>query len=314
MDCKDFGERLLLFLYDDLPPEERAACAAHLAACERCRGGLDEASRLHQLLSQRRAAEPSPQLLVQCRQALDDALDRKLAVTSWRGRIPRWVTALGGEAPPRALALLTLVLFGFGLGWTLRSRAPGFLPEVTRGVPSSFAAADLAHSRISGISQVTPNPQTGEVRITLDAERRVTLEGSLDDPRIQQLLVNAVKNYDNPGIRRDTLDALRARRDSPNVRQALLFAMRRDPNPGVRLEALGAVQGLDWSPDLRQAYLESLKHDANEGVRVAAINVLLRHADEEVLPALQQLAASDPNPYVRLKCASAVRELGDDDF
>ena len=36
----------------------------------------------------------------------------------------------------------------------------------------------------------------------MDAERRMTLEGSLDNPQIQRVLVYAVKSYDNPGIRR----------------------------------------------------------------------------------------------------------------
>jgi len=122
-------------------------------------------------------------------------------------------------------------------------------------------------------------------------------------------LLYAVKDYDNPGIRRDTLDVLRASADDPAVRQALLYAMRHDPNPGVRLEALYAGQELLWDPAVRRAFLDALERDGNLGVRVAAIDVLAQGADEEILPVLRRLASTDSNRYVRLKCANALRAM-----
>jgi hypothetical protein len=174
--------------------------------------------------------------------------------------------------------------------------------------------ADLENMRISGISRVASDPQTGGVKITMDAERRVTLEGSLDDPKIQQVLVYAVKSYDNPGIRRDTLDALRSHADNPNIRQALIFAMQHDANAGVRLEALGAVCNMKFSDEVRAALLEALEHDTNPGVRVAAVDALIDHTEKDgcdapTAQALEQLASNDRNPYVRLKCANAMMKL-----
>jgi len=161
---------------------------------------------------------------------------------------------------------------------------------------------------------VAPDPQSGGVRITLDAERRVTLEGSLDNARIRQVLVDAVRSYDNPGIRRDTLEALRMHTDNPAVRAALLFAMRHDPNAGMRLEALKTVRGMEFGQDVRRALLGALEHDTNPGVRVAAVNALVEHAaeegqDETVMPVLVKLATSDQNAYVRLQCQAAVRKM-----
>jgi hypothetical protein len=184
---------------------------------------------------------------------------------------------------------------------------------------SSLAEADLENMRINDISRVAPDPKTGDVRITMDAQRRVTLEGSLDDPRIQQLLVYAVKSYDNAGIRRDTLDALRARAKSPNVRAALLYTMQHDPNVGNRLAALDAVRGMEGGEDLQQSLIEVLARDKNMGVRVESVDVLVDRLekegrDEAVLSALERLATSDPNRYVRLKCASELRKLESDGF
>jgi HEAT repeat protein len=55
------------------------------------------------------------------------------------------------------------------------------------------------------------------------------------------------------------------------------------------------------------------------GVRVESVDVLVDHIekegrDEAILSALERLATNDPNRYVRLKCASALRKLGSDGF
>ncbi len=307
MNCTEFQENLTLLLYDEVTSEQRAACESHITACGSCRTALEQARRLADILRQRPAAEPSPELLVRCRQALDEALDRE--ELGWRGLISRWLLGLSSATASRALAAVTILLFGFGLGWMLRSRPAGIGPSPAGIAPASVVGSDFENMRIKDISRVAPDPQTGAVHITLDAERRVTLEGSLDDPHIQQVLVYALRNYDNAGIRRDTLDVLRARPDNPAVRQALLYAMRHDPNIGVRLEALQDVQAMEWTPEVRQAFMDTLKNDLNPGVRVAALSALINHADSEILPVLQQLAISDPNRSVRIKCASAVRDL-----
>jgi len=311
MNCKEVQENLALYLYDDLAPEGGAACESHFATCSSCQAALGKARRLQDLLLKRRAAEPSPELLVQCRQALDEALDQE--ALGWRALIPGWLPGVSAFGASRAISVSTLLVCGFALGWTLRSRPAEVRLSPAGAAPASILGSDLENIRIRDISRVAPDPSTGDVHITMDAERRVTLEGSLDDPRIQQVLVYALMNYKNPGIRRDTLDALRARPESPSVHKALLYAMRHDPNAGVRLEALAETQTMGWSPEVRQALLEMVERDNNPGARVAAIHALVRHADNEALPVLRRLAARDPNRYVRLKCATAVRELGGDE-
>ncbi len=313
MTCQKLEENLPLLLYGELTSWEQAACEEHLAGCASCRAAREKLERFHQVLAQRPQVEVSATLLAEARMALAEELDRHQHGwrTLWRHGLPilRFQPASGF-----ALAL-TLILCGFGLGWGLRPHAD----RLTAGVPevnnAGLASSDLENMRISDISRVAPDPQTGGVKITMDAERRFTLEGSLDDPRIQQVLVYAVKSYDNPGIRRDTLDALRSHADNPNIRQALLYAMRHDPNAGVRLEVLEAVCNMKSSNDVHTALLEALEHDANPGVRVAAVDALIDHTEKEgcdvsTAQALEQVAKTDSNPYVRLQCANAMMKLG----
>ena len=311
MNCQKLEENLPLLLYGELSAREQAACDEHLAGCANCRAAREKLEQFHQVLAHRPQVEVSPALLAEARVGLDEALDREQ--NGWRALWHRGLPILRFQPASGVALALTLILCGFGLGWGLRPHAAQLTSGVA-GVNNAGIGPDLENMRISGISRVASDPQTGGVKITMDAERRVTLEGSLDDPKIQQVLVYAVKSYDNPGIRRDTLDALRSHADNPNIRQALLFAMQHDPNAGVRLEALGAVCNMNSSDDVHTALLESLEHDTNPGVRVAAVDALIDHTEKEgcdapTAQALEHLASSDSNAYVRLKCANAVMKL-----
>jgi hypothetical protein len=316
MNCNDFSENLPLLVYGELAVSERAACEAHLAACSNCRSLREESLRLQALLSQRTSPEPAPDLLVRCRQALDEALDQEQM--GWGAALREWLPRLGIVRPAGALAALSLVVVGFGLGWTLRPRAGVLVPSTPSDL-SQVSTMGLGDARISGISQVSPDPKTGGVRITLDAERRMTLEGSLDDDNVRKVLVYALKSYDNPGIRVDTLEALRASGNNPSVQPELLNALRSDPNLGVRLEALKAVRRMNWNAEVRQALLDVVRQQkANQGLRGAVVDELVKHAvrdkDAVALSALEQLAANDPNDYVRMKSLRALVALGADNY
>jgi putative zinc finger protein/HEAT repeat protein len=304
MSCKEFEGSLSLYPYDELAPEERQALEAHLAGCAACRKHLEETERLHQQLAKWPVAEATPQLLARCRMELDEALDHEVS-PGWRNLFERWFVGFGSALPSRAAVALSLVVLGFGLGWEIRPR----LGSAPPAGPGGTVVADLGNLHINNISQVPASRENGPVRISVDADHHMTLEGSLDDPRIRQVLVDALKDYNNPGIRHDSLDVLRSNPGNPSVRGAFLSAMQNDPDAGMRLDALQAAEELDWTPEVRQAFLNTLEKDKNPGVRVAAVDVLTEHADDSLLPAFERLAASDPNRYVRMKSLSTLRKL-----
>jgi hypothetical protein len=313
MNCQKLEENLPLLLYGELSTWEQAACEEHLAGCASCRGAREKLERLHQVLAQRPPVEVSAPLLAEARMALDEQLEREQH--GWRSLWRHGLPVLRFQPASGFALALTLVLCGFGLGWGLRPHAGRLTASVGEANNVSVGSSDLENMRISGISGVAPDPQTGGVKITMDAERQVTLKGSLDDPRIQQVLVYAVKDYDNPGIRRDTLDALRSHTDNPIIRQALLYAMRHDPNAGVRLEVLEAVCNMKSSAEVHTALLDTLEHDTNPGVRVAAVKALIDRTEKEgcdvsTAQALEHVARTDSNPYVRLECSNAMMKLG----
>lgn len=313
MDCRSMEENLPLLIYGELSPHEVASCDEHLAGCAGCRAAREKLEQLQQVLAQRQPVEVDPGLLTEARMTLDDTIENQQH--GWRALWQNGLPILRFQPASGFALALTLILCGFGVGWGLRPHLGGIASGTTEVNSAGVAGPDLDNMHISGISRVDPDPQTGGVKIIMDAERRVTLEGSLDDPKIQQVLVYAMKSYDNAGIRRDTLDALRSHADNPNIRRALIYAMQHDPNAGVRLEALGAVCNINSSADVHKALLESLEHDSNPGVRVAAVDALIdatekEGTDEPTTAALAHLATTDSNPYVRLKCANAVMKSG----
>jgi Putative zinc-finger len=313
MNCLEFEANLPLFLYAELSAEERMACEAHLEACANCRTTLEKTEQLHRALGERPRQELTAALLAESRQALDEALECEQH--GWHALVHHGLPILRLQPASVFAVGLTMVLCGFGLGWGLRPHA-GRLTANPAGVnTATLAHPDLENMRIRGISRVAPDPETGGVRITMDAERRVTLDGSLDDPQIQQVLVYAMKRYDNPGIRRDTLDALRSHTNNPNIRGALLYALQHDSNAGVRLEALEAVRSLECSNDVHRTMLEALQHDTNPGVRVAALDALIDHEEAEgrdptIQKVLDRLATTDRNSSIRVKCREAVMKFG----
>ena len=211
----------------------------------------------------------------------------------------------------------------------------------------------LARMAVSGINFApSADAAPGTLQVQLRAEQPVTLSGSLDDADVRRVLTYVVRNSDrfDAGVRLDCLDALKSRIRDVEIRSALLDAARHDQNPAVRMKALEALRDVVGERDVRDALLESLNRDSNPGVRVEAVNLLVRSLELESLPAmpeipegpdsdmpmiapnapavaltgadpsvrrvvraLEELQHSDPNRYVRLRSAAALRQIGPPD-
>jgi len=319
MTCHDFEQSLALDLYGELRGEERIALREHLASCEHCRKAQEQSLALADLLRTHPPIEPTPGLLADARMNLEVALDREQL--GWRALLRAWLPPIAAAHPARAVSAVTLVALGFSLGWLIRPRLERTIQQVTPVQNTSqgqMVGGELNSARIKSISQVAPDPETGQVRITLNAEKRVTMEGSLDDPHIRNVMIYALKSYDNPGIRLDTLSALRKGGSDPTVRDALLYALEHDQNAGVRLEALRTVGNANWNSEVAHAFLQAAEKDQNLGVREAAIDSLVSHistsGDEDLVPALQHLVGHDSDRYVRIKAMAALQQMGQPPF
>ena len=340
--CTDVAPLLLFFLCEELTEFESAAVQAHLTGCVNCAAALAREKKLHEFLaaSEQPAEQldPGGSLLSQCRSELEEALDdlqatekpsRSLPV-SLRGLNPfAWLSRQFAAHPAFGTALLVFSGAAFGVmapQWykaQIAKRIP--LHVFTVSAAPRLTEQDLANMDVAGIS-LAPSPNgtgSGTIEMRFTAEKPVVFEGSLDDSDVRHVLAYVVQNSQrfNEGVRLDCLDALRTHSADGNVRKVLCLAARKDRNPAVRLRALEALQGTALNQEARATMLEALVNDTNPGVRVEAINALvnsLRRGEEaesapetqHVVRVLKGLVRSDPNHYVRIQSASALRQIG----
>ena len=158
------------------------------------------------------------------------------------------------------------------------------------------------------------------MNVQLLSEQPVNVQGTLDDADIRRLLIYVVAHGQrfDPGVRLDSMEALRSRVADPEVQAALCAAARQDDNPAVRLKALETLEGRGGDLTVQQTILGALSQDDNAGVRIEAVNSLLAIGSEELrgigsdaqaMDILRDRERNDPNSYVRLRSAAALSRL-----
>ncbi|HZU23547.1 MAG TPA: HEAT repeat domain-containing protein [Terriglobales bacterium] len=297
MNCEYAKANAVLYCYDELPDDVRHELDQHIQRCSECAAEVDAVRALHGVMATASRPEPSPNLLAASRIRLQEALEDETPAAAWR----RWLVIdfsrvmHSVKLAPAMAAILLIAGFGAGVGATYK------IMSAHQG--SVVAPAASSEASIAGIRAINPQPGTNNVQITYDKLVPDTAQGSLDDPRIQQLLLYASRSNMNSGVRIDATDLLSQKSGDERVRQELIYSLRNDSNVGVRLRAIEALQQfVSRDVRVRDAVLESLMNDNSPGVRTEAIHALDPvKADSSVRHVLETLAASDKNQYIRHK-------------
>jgi hypothetical protein len=186
--------------------------------------------------------------------------------------------------------------------------------------PASGGALDLRTADVAGINVLpTGGDEPPQVQLQLRAQRPVTLQGTVDNDDVKRTLLYILRNNErfDSDVRLSAVDLLRARNNDPEVRSVLCQAVHKDRNAAVRLKALEALNGAEPQDLVRNTLLDALVDDQNPGVRVEAINALRSMAskgqvvsDDRMLSVLRDRMQKDPNTYIRLQSAAAIRDFG----
>jgi hypothetical protein len=208
---------------------------------------------------------------------------------------------------PALAAAIFIVGFAGGIATTYKVLSGN-------GSGASIASGPVrapAESSITGIQSITQDPGSNHISIKYDTVSTQEAQGSLNDQRIQQLLLFAARNNYNSGVRMDSVDLLTQEPNNTHVREALMYALRYDSNPGVRLKALDGLGAYVKSdPRVRDALLEALVQDSNPGVRTEALHLLEPvRADSSVRLVLEKLAQGDQNQYIRSQARSMLAQM-----
>ena len=294
MNCEWVRQNVALYLYGELPDDQRHEFEQHANRCGACASEVAEMRRFHEEMSVLPVAEVSPSLLAAARMQLQEALETTEQTRGWRRFAFDPMNYLrSARFSPALAAALLIVGFAGGVGTTYQIARNGMI-----ATPERHATAEAS---IAGVRNIIQEPGSDKVKIQYDRMLPETVQGSIDDPNIQNLLIMAARNNYNSGVRMDSVDLLKQKPDDARVRESLIFSLRYDSNPGVRLKALEALGGyVKQDIRVRNAMLEALLNDNNPGVRAGALRALEQvRGDTSVRQALQMLAKEDPNEYIR---------------
>lgn len=295
MNCEWVQQNVTLYVYDELADDARHELEQHVNRCADCAAELKAMRGFKDAMSAVPTLEVTPNLLASARMELQEALEQTEQVKGWRRfMFDPFAYLRQARFSPALATVIFIVGFGGGLGTMYRM-------QPTDKTNVAVNPEQHTEASISGIRSISQDPSTGKVNIEYDRTMSEQTQGSLNDQKIQQLLLLAARDNVNSGVRMDSIDLLKNQKDDGRVREALIFALRYDTNPGVRLKALeGLAPQVKSDIRVRNAVLEALLNDNNPGVRSSALHAMETvKTDTSVRAALSQLAQEDPNQYIR---------------
>src|SRR5271154_7086965 len=306
MKCEWVKENITLQVYGELADDARHELEQHVARCAECAAELKAEQEFHGLLSQAPEAEPTPNLLAASRMRLQEVLETTEQGRFWHRLAFDPTNWLRQVRFSPALASMILIL-GFAGGVGTSYRILVHQPQT----PTTSATPAPAEASITGIRSITQEPGTNQIDIKYDTVSTLETQGSMNDQRIQQLLLFAARNNYNSGVRMDSVDLLTQKPDVSQVRDALIYALRYDTNPGVRLKALDGLGGfVKDDVRVRDAVLEALVNDSNPGVRTEAMRLIEPvKADGSVRGVLMTLSAKDQSQYIKSQARTMLAQL-----
>jgi hypothetical protein len=314
MKCDWVRQNILFYVYNELEDDARYEVEQHLARCPECATELKATRKFHAALSET-VAEPTPNLLASSRMRLQEALETTRQGGLWHRLIlepAMWLRQI--RMAPALAAAIFIVGFGGGIGATynfLSARGVAGGGATVGGQINETSAQPVDSASIAGIRSVTQEPGSNQVSIKYDTVSTQEAQGSLNDQRIQQLLLFAARNNYNSGVRMDSVDLLTQAPNAASVREALMYALQNDTNPGVRLKALDGLSGfVRQDSQVRDGVLRALIVDTNSGVRMQALRMVEpMKTDSNVRSVLTRLSQTDQNPSIRSQARTMLAQM-----
>jgi len=310
MNCEWTRANAALYVYDELKDDERYELERHVERCSACQGELEAMRGFRLAMSASPVPDPSPNLLASSRMRLSEALESEQPHRGWHRftfDFAGWLQSM--KFAPALTAALLMVGFAVGVLMTWQVARP---PQVA-GPDTKIYPQPVDSAAIASIRGITQEPGSDQVKIQYDKVLPDQAQGSINDPRIQQLLLFAARNNINSGLRLDSVDLLAKSPDDSRVREALIFSLHFDRNPGVRLKALDGLRSyVKDDQKVRDAVVAALLQDPNPGVRTQAISLLESvKNDSSVRQAFAALAQGDKDKYIQEESKRMLSNLPD---
>ncbi|MHB1960370.1 MAG: anti-sigma factor family protein, partial [Acidobacteriaceae bacterium] len=211
MKCDRAQPLIVQYIYGELSDEQCHSLEQHVAGCESCRGELQAYQALRQSLSLTPVEEPSPNFLAQSRIRLDDAIDLLPPASLWMRFEIGWQGFLAQlhAAPGMAMAVAIL---GLGIGASAGHYWKHELAQrpVAQFAMSTAPAETAAAPSVFNVSEIVQHPNTDMVEVHFNTMVPAMVEGSIDDPEVQKLLLMATQNAVDPNVQSNSVALLAA--------------------------------------------------------------------------------------------------------
>jgi hypothetical protein len=309
MNCELAHERIVTAAYGELPDEQLHELERHMTTCPDCHRDREQLLAMKILADAHPVIEPPANLVARSRMRLEEALDA-LPPKRWYERLTqRMVNNFASiQAAPVAACLLLVVGSGAGIlgGYEYalgRAAHAAVATHIVNAVPDN----PQPPAEITSISSIVRQPNSDMVQVTYNQVVPQQMQGSLNDPKIRELLMLASENSASPAVRDDSVGLLAAECraghscQAAGIRDALMVVLRYDKNAGVRLKALDGLEPyVAADMRVRDAVLEALLNDTDPRIRTRTVDILEPvEADTSVRQVLHTVANSDRNPHIR---------------
>jgi len=319
MKCEVAQPKIVLYAYGELEDESTPELERHLSECTACQQELRGVQAMQDAMFLAPVLEPSPNLVARARVALDEALDTMPAHSLGSRIMGTWFGWVGTVRTAPALAALLVGVSFLGGGFMAR-----YQDEHAPRPKTAVILSGASSGAVASVSGIVQTPDSDLVQVSYNRVVPETIQGTMDDPQIKQLLMLATQNRANNDVRANSVSLLADQCKTGNcggdnsldgtaVRKALMVSLRYDKSPAVRMKALEGLQPyVSNDSNVRDAVLETLMNDSNANVRSAAINLLQPvQADSSVRQVMHTVSTQDQNPYIRNASRTYLQQVSD---
>jgi hypothetical protein len=306
----NYNKLLIPYSYNELNKEERNEFERHLLACSDCRNELEALTKLHALVKTNLIEDIDEDTLFESRQELLAEIRNLKRKKFHLQKIWDLLTLPTPGKLKIAYSFASVgILFTVSYFFLFNSTDNKFLSD------KNLANND---SKFTNLQFVNKDFEKGEVEITYDKIVPVKVKGNVNDIEIQKVLAKSLLDNENPGVRLKTVSAIfsEKRENTTGVlKDALLNAMMYDNNPGVRKEAMNALCSIPFDGKIRDAMIFVLQNDKNSGLRIQAINCLSEKndikklTDPNTINVLRERMQEDENSYIKLRAKTILTKL-----
>src|SRR3990172_7938159 len=274
MEHKKFEEMLILYSWSELKKEERNEFERHMLGCDSCRNKLEELKKLHDLVTTNITEELDENALFESRQELlaeIRSLNRKKFQFS---RIWEYLTTPTSGSLRFAYSLASVVIL-FAVGYFILFKSTDRKGQVTNDIAK-------VESSITNLEFINSDFEKGEVEIVYDQITPVKVKGNVNDAEIQKVLAQSLIDNENPGVRKEAMNALCNLQFDDQIRDAMIHVLQNDKNSGLRIQAINCLD---------------VKNDLQKITDPNTINVLKKKMEE------------DENSYIKLRAKTILTKL-----